>query len=44
MIVDEKKTKLTSNYEGKKFYFCSSSCKTEFDKAPQKFAAKLQPP
>ena len=40
MIVDEKKTKLTSTYEVKKFYFCSSSCKTTFDKAPQKYADK----
>ncbi|TMI29339.1 YHS domain-containing protein [Candidatus Bathyarchaeota archaeon] len=23
-----------------KFYFCSSHCKIEFDKAPQKFAGK----
>ena len=40
MTVDEKKTQLTSTYEGKKFYFCSSNCKTEFDKAPKKFAGR----
>ena len=37
MTVDEKKTKLTSNYEGKVFYFCSNHCKEEFDKNPRKY-------
>ncbi len=40
MMVDEKKTKLQSTYQGKNYYFCSSSCKTTFDKAPQKYASK----
>ena len=40
MMVDEKKSKLTSTHEGKNFYFCSSVCKTTFDKAPQKYASK----
>jgi len=35
MMVDEKKTKLQSTYQGKNYYFCSSVCKTTFDKAPQ---------
>ncbi len=34
MMVDEKKTKLTSKHEDKTFYFCSASCKTTFDKTP----------
>jgi YHS domain-containing protein len=39
MMVDEK-TKLQSTYHGKNYYFCSSACKTTFDKAPQKYAEK----
>jgi YHS domain-containing protein len=40
MAVDEKKTKFHSTYQGRDFYFCSSTCKTTFDKAPQKYVAK----
>jgi len=40
MMVDEKKTRLQSTYQGKNCYFCSSVCKTTFDKAPQKYASK----
>jgi YHS domain-containing protein len=40
MMVDEKKTKLHSTYQGREFYFCSTACKATFDKAPQKFAGK----
>ncbi|MDG6924927.1 MAG: YHS domain-containing protein [Nitrososphaerota archaeon] len=36
MMVDEKKTKLKSEHEGKMFYFCSESCKTAFDKDPHR--------
>ena len=36
MMVDEKKSKLVSNYEGKSYYFCSSGCKSSFDKDPKK--------
>jgi YHS domain-containing protein len=39
MMVDEKKTKFQSIYQGKNFYFCSSACKTTFDKSPQKYAS-----
>jgi len=28
MMVDERKTKFQSIYQGKTFYFCSSVCKT----------------
>jgi len=38
MKVDEKKTKLTSEYQEKKYYFCSAQCKKEFDKNPKKYA------
>ncbi|OLE90957.1 YHS domain-containing protein [Candidatus Bathyarchaeota archaeon] len=37
MMVDEKKTKFISNYEGKSFYFCSASCKTSFDNDPRRY-------
>ena len=38
MMVDEKKAKLKSDYNGKTFYFCAPSCKATFDKYPTKFA------
>jgi len=31
---------LTSEYRGKKYYFCSDSCKREFGKNPARYAAK----
>jgi Cu+-exporting ATPase len=37
MTVDETKTKLRSEHEGKVFYFCSASCKTTFDRDPHKY-------
>jgi YHS domain-containing protein len=40
MMVDEKKTKLMSTYEGKSFYFCSAACKSSFDKDPRRFVHK----
>ena len=38
MKVDEKKAKFKSEYQGKKYYFCSAQCKREFDKNPKKYA------
>jgi YHS domain-containing protein len=38
MMVDDKKAKFKSDYNGKTFYFCADSCKTTFDKNPAKFA------
>ncbi|HEV2119568.1 MAG TPA: YHS domain-containing protein [Candidatus Bathyarchaeia archaeon] len=40
MMVDERKTKFQSIYEGRNYYFCSSACKTTFDRSPQKYAGK----
>jgi YHS domain-containing protein len=40
MIVDEKKTRFTSMYEGKSVYFCSNVCKTSFDKDPRSYSHK----
>lgn len=37
MAVDEKTAKLKSDYNGKTYYFCASSCKATFDKNPAKF-------
>ncbi len=32
--------KYTSEYKGTKYYFCGESCKTSFDKDPEKYLAK----
>ena len=32
MYVDEKSTSLTSDKEGRKYYFCSTACKLQFDR------------
>lgn len=32
MYVDEKNTSLTSDKEGRKYYFCSTACKLQFDR------------
>ncbi|MDV3277192.1 MAG: YHS domain-containing protein [Nitrososphaerales archaeon] len=37
MKVDEKKTHYKSEHEGRTSYFCSSSCKSTFDKDPHKY-------
>jgi YHS domain-containing protein len=38
MNVDEKKAAGSSSYANKTYYFCSSSCKNEFNKNPTKYA------
>lgn len=37
MNVDEKRPAGTSIHAGKTYYFCSYSCKVEFDKNPSKY-------
>jgi len=37
MEVDEKKATATSEYKGKKYYFCAVGCKKAFDKDPEKY-------
>ncbi|MFW9964882.1 MAG: YHS domain-containing protein, partial [Candidatus Sifarchaeia archaeon] len=32
--VDENVTKFYSDYMGKRYYFCTQSCKTRFDDSP----------
>lgn len=36
MSVNEKKAAGSSTFGGKTYYFCSASCKAEFDKMPTK--------
>jgi YHS domain-containing protein len=38
MTVDEKTAKFTSEYKGKKYYFCAPGCKKKFDTDPAKYA------
>jgi YHS domain-containing protein len=43
MTVDEKKAAAagrTSQYQGRKYYFCADDCKKSFDANPAKYAAK----
>ena len=44
MMVDEKKTKFKSDYNGKTFYFCAPSCKATFDKDPAKYTGSSGKP
>ena len=37
MKVDESKPAATSEYKGKKYYFCAVGCKKSFDKNPDKY-------
>lgn len=38
MMVDENKTVLKSEHDGKTFYFCSATCKKKFDSDPRRYA------
>ncbi|MBM3141576.1 MAG: heavy metal translocating P-type ATPase [Chloroflexi bacterium] len=40
MVVSEKKAAATSEYKGKKYYFCSVACKKAFDEKPEKYLAR----
>jgi Cu+-exporting ATPase len=40
MEVDEKKAPATSEYKGKKYYFCAVGCKKAFDADPEKYLKK----
>ena len=37
MKVDEKKTVHKSQYKGATYYFCSNTCKVNFEKEPEKY-------
>ncbi len=40
MEVDDKKTPYKSQYKGITYYFCSSTCKVNFEKEPEKYLKK----
>jgi YHS domain-containing protein len=40
MKVVEAKAVATSEYTGKKYYFCALGCKRAFDQNPEKYLAK----
>ena len=40
MEVNEKDAAATSTYKGETYYFCAVSCKTDFDKEPEKYVAE----
>ncbi len=40
MKVEESTAAATSEYKGKKYYFCAAGCKKAFDKEPEKYLAK----
>lgn len=37
MDVDEASAPFTSEYQGKKYYFCAPGCKKLFEKNPEKY-------
>lgn len=40
MTIEEGDAVGTSEHAGKRYYFCSSDCKKEFDENPDDYAAK----
>jgi Cu+-exporting ATPase len=40
MLVDEKKAAGTSEYQGKTYYFCATSCKAKFDSNPATYVSR----
>lgn len=43
MEIEEDEAEARSEYEGKTFYFCSVSCKEQFDSDPEAFADNVVP-
>lgn len=41
MMVDENKTQLRSEHEGRTFYFCSAGCKSAFDRDPHEYGRHM---
>jgi YHS domain-containing protein len=39
MEVEEDKAPATSEYKGKKYYFCAPGCKQTFEQDPEKYIA-----
>ena len=42
MEVDEQQAAAKSEYQGKTYYFCSPSCKRQFDKDPERYLGQQQ--
>lgn len=40
MEMDEKTAVATSDYKGKKYYFCALGCKRAFDQDPDKYLSQ----
>lgn len=40
MKMDKNKTKLSGEFEGEKYYFCSENCKNKFNTSPKDYAKK----
>ena len=42
MEIEENKAVVTSEYKGKKYYFCCIPCKKAFDQNPEKYLAEKE--
>lgn len=40
MQINEQQAAGTSDYQGKSFHFCSSTCKQQFDQNPQRYTSQ----
>jgi len=40
MEINEQQASGKSEYQGKTFYFCSTTCKQQFDENPQRYATQ----
>ena len=41
MEIDETRSKFSSEYAGKTYYFCSQECKNKFDNKPEQYAKSV---
>lgn len=42
MEVEERQAAATSEYQGKKYYFCAVGCQKAFDKDPRKYLDEME--
>lgn len=40
MMIEDSTAAATSEYQRKRYYFCSKDCKMEFDENPEEYAEK----
>lgn len=40
MMIDDKTAAATSEFQGRRYYFCSEGCKTSFEKNPAEYTRK----